>query len=127
MAEVKKFVKDREEEYQVAVRFDKKLASGDSVASIQSVEITRQVKNENQPWKDVASEFGSPAGSLNGNDVELTFGAAADGDQAPTDDTPGSGSYTVYRTRVEVTTVGGETLVATPELVITADGDPDAP
>lgn len=109
------FTKERKEVDTKTVDFADRLDSGDSVSSLTSITITQQTSSG---YKDVSSEFGSPTGTLSGDTVDLDLGAAASGDQD-------AGSN--YIIRVEVDTTDGETLIATPTLRVTAEGDPDAP
>lgn len=109
------FEKDREETLKIGVNFATTLDDGDAVASISEVEVTRELRGH---WKDVSAEFGDPTGGLSGDVVTITLGAAG-ADEQPTD--------AQYRIRVKVATDGGESLIGTPSLQITADGDPDAP
>jgi hypothetical protein len=112
------FDKHRRESLDVAVGFSSLLDDGDGLASIDDVVITKH----GAPDTDVSSQFGSPSGTINGTDVELSLGAAS-----------GSGQQEgLYKLLVEVTTSGGDTLVAQdsrgrlPTVKVSDEGDPDA-
>lgn len=95
--------KHRLERKDFAFGFSDQLDEGDGLSSVDSIVVTK-IDGES----DVASEFGSPSGAVNGDDVEATFGAAASGEQD-------EGTYEI---RVKAITDGGDELVATD-----ADGD----
>lgn len=109
--------KDREESLKLAVDFSDALDDGDSLSSVDAVEITKQAASESS-WTDVSTEFGSPTGTISGDTVNVTLGPASGTDQDPAPR---------YILRVTVSTANGETLIGTPTLDVTAEGDPDAP
>lgn len=111
--------KHRKESIDVAFSFTNQLDSGDGLSTVDSISITKQGGHT-----DLSSEFGSPTGTINGDDAEVTFGVAAAGDQ---DGGP-------YQILIEVTTTGGDQLVhkakssgKVPTLHVSEEGDPDAP
>lgn len=116
--------KDREETLKMAVDFSDALDTGDSLSSVTDVKVTKQDGGAGTAWSDCSSEFGSPTGSINGEMVELTLGAASGSNQIPTASRSPNHNYCV---RVTVGTSNGETLVGTPTLEVTAVGDSDAP
>lgn len=112
------FTKHRQEKYDVAVDFTDALDSGDGVSSVSSITITRFNQHT-----DLSSEFGSPAGSVNGDSVEMTLSQASTGEQ----------DSRIYQMAVEVDTSNGDTLVAKndegnlPTLKVTEAADTNAP
>lgn len=109
--------KHRAESDTFSVDFENLLGSGEALtASTEVVKVT-EYDGENETWKDVSSEFGSPSGSVSGTEVQFTLGKGG------TDEQDG-GSYVV---RVECDTDQGNTLAATATLFVDETGDPDAP
>jgi hypothetical protein len=108
------FSKHRLEVVDFVTDFASRLNDGDSVDAVTDVLVT---KRDGAGWTDVSDEFGDPTGTVAGDAVEFTLGAAGTGEQDARE----------YQIRVRVTTTDGETLVAKPTLGVTEEADPSAP
>lgn len=95
--------KHRDEKIDVPIDFTDSLDAGDGLSSVDTVTIVR-----NNGGGDATTEFGTTGGTINGDQVEVTFDAASTG--SATDQSPEL--YLVY---CKVTTSNGDTLIAQDE------------
>lgn len=103
MADAYDFLKHREEVDAYAHDFAPDLAAGETLSTVTKTEVQ---ENPGGTWTDVSSEFGSPAGTIDGTTVEFTLEAAGAGDQDEGN----------YRVLVVVTTSEGRTLTGLVEV-----------
>lgn len=96
--------KHRDESEVFAIDFAARLEQGETLSSVVALRLHKAAGGV------VSTEFGAPAGAINGAMVEFTLAAAAGPDDQA------AGIYIIY---CEVTTSAGETLVETPNLRVT--------